>query len=248
MRTIMKTILLLFTIVTLSLGGNFHNDSLIVQRMIDKSETPWKTFSERVTIENGRITELFIGQLTLTYELGKLDQLKRLKVEDSDYPYYGPLPRSIGKLQNLEEISGGVIVTRLPEEIQRLKNLRILEIEYVEKEDFPEEILSLRHLEKLTLWGGNYKKLPRQISSLKHLKYLQIGSQNLKKIPRALKRLKNLEYLYISSSLEEFPLFLTSMESLKSVHILSQHITSIPKEAQKLADICTLYNSKESVQ
>ncbi|MWV69081.1 leucine-rich repeat domain-containing protein [Helicobacter saguini] len=85
---------------------------------------------------------------------------------------------------------------KIPKEIAKLRNLKVLNITYHQLSSLPDEICELEKLEEIFITDGAYDyliTLPQNIGNLKKLKKLKIGK--VKALPASIGDLENLEIL-----------------------------------------------------
>ena len=135
---------------------------------------------EKIIIDNGNDCQM---NVSIPASIGELTNLKVLRLFGAlDPSEHGssavlaskikPLPATIAKLQNLEELDlGRNALQTVPPEIANLKNLKKLGLDYNDIHDFPPFIGELKSLRELSISGsGNGIKLPQSLSKLSGLK------------------------------------------------------------------------------
>src|SRR5882724_11908545 len=91
-----------------------------------------------------------------------------------------PLPATIAKLQNLEELDlGRNGLQAIPPEISNLKNLKKLGLDYNNLHDIPSFIGELKNLRELSISSNHVIKLPQSLSKLSGLR-ISMGNNYLK--------------------------------------------------------------------
>ena len=122
----------------------------------------------------------------------------------------------------------GGIVKNFPSEIEKLKNLRALDISWWGGKipSIPKEIFSLTNLELLTMTHNKFNDLPGEIDQLKNLKELNIKNNEIKSIPKEIGKLKNLETLNLKKNkLETVPDELLKLEKLERLWLNGNNIS-----------------------
>ncbi|MDB4293450.1 leucine-rich repeat domain-containing protein, partial [Maribacter sp.] len=138
--------------------GNNNNVS-------DINMTNW----EGVTLVNGRVDELFIGQdgflSLLVPEIGNLEKLQSLHIQEN--PTLGRLPKEVGRLTDLKylEIIDGQLI-ELPEKLWNLKKLQTLELKNTGLLEISDKIGNLSALKKLKLPSNDLTTLPAAVGTL----------------------------------------------------------------------------------
>lgn len=84
----------------------------------------------------------------------------------------------------------------MPEEISKLKSLRILILSHNKIEELPETIGELQSLQALTLSENRLKRLPESIGNLENLRLFSMhGNWNKITLPSSFWNLKKLEII-----------------------------------------------------
>ena len=171
-------------------------------------------------------------------ELAKLDNLKSVTIKGSRIGSVSKL-KDIENLEELHIITGVYSGDRYKindlDELTKIKNLRVLDLQNV----FPEEVPDLRgidNLEELTLSSYDMNEVPYETANWSKLKYLSFRATGISVIDdRIISELNNLETLDISYSSIEDVGFVLELPELKefsyrkhSVHavnmdVLKQH-------------------------
>lgn len=132
------------------------------------------------------------------------------------------LPQEINKLKNLRElhINATNHIKTLPSEIGELHNLRVLDLMFNENlNEVPMEIYRLNNLEQLLLTNNKLEHLPKGISALKKLKVLRLDNNNLMCLPSGIVELYNLEDLRLGGN--NLVMLPPGIERLKTLKVLS---------------------------
>jgi internalin A len=156
--------------------------------LVEKKGSPWLAIlrqsciqslyiRQRVftTKENGN-REMGQAIVSILSSIGTIDTLKTLRIYSQD-------------------------IKKLPEGIQYLQNLEVLELLLPSLQTIPEWIGNLR-LKSLYLLCDQLSDLPETLSNLKELKFLKLQSNTLKSIPTPVFDLPSLASLVISHSRE----------------------------------------------
>jgi len=145
---------------------------------------------EKLIIDNGNAC---LMNVSIPASIGELTNLKVLRLFHALGPggigssvpsKIKPLPATIAKLQNLEELDlGGNGLQTIPPEISNLKNLKKLELDYNNLHDLPSFIGDLKNLRELYIRSNHVIKLPQSLSKLSGLRismcnnYLKLKDQ-----------------------------------------------------------------------
>jgi GTPase SAR1 family protein len=128
-----------------------------------------------------------------------------------------------------------------PNEILKLKNLRVLDLTDAGIDEIPEEISSLTKLKKLILKNNNLKSLPKSLREMERLKILILGNNHLQKI-NSIEWPPNLVELQLShNNLNEFPLPVLELKSLKTLWLAGNRISFLPPEIIQLQKLEKLF-------
>lgn len=123
------------------------------------------------------------------------------------YQYQDIVSIDLGNDEFLNEDSRNTIET-IPDEIENIKDLAILNIEYNRVSHVSEKISNLKHLTKLNLQGNNLKDLSEKIANMKGLKELvlydnpfdmlppEIVARGIESVRNFFKELKEQDFIY----------------------------------------------------
>jgi len=144
---------------------------------------------EKIIIDNGNGCGM---NVSIPASIGDLTNLKVLRLfgaldpgeSESSVPVptskIKPLPATIAKLQNLEELDlGRNHLQTIPPEIANLKNLKKLGLDYNNLHDIPSFIGELKNLRELSISSNGGVKLPQSLSKLSGLR-ISMGNNRLK--------------------------------------------------------------------
>ena len=174
-----------------------------------------KAFLNPVAVTALSITSSEHEMKHLPDRLGTLTNLKVLEIaclEDLE-----DLPKEIGKLVKLEELilnngNGCRMNVAIPEEIGRLKRLKVLDLygaldargpgsgRPLPVKTLPKAIGQLPSLEKLDLGRNGLKAVPAQAAQLSKLKNLGLDYNEIHELPSFIGNLKNLRELSLRSN------------------------------------------------
>ncbi|WP_016757279.1 leucine-rich repeat domain-containing protein [Leptospira santarosai] len=131
------------------------------------------------------------------------------------------IPDEIGDYQDLEILSLYTKVSKLPNSIGSLKNLKSLSISSKKLTEFPIQIFKLNNLKDLYV-GSDKKinKLPEEIGNLTNLNLLDLCRNKLKDLPKTLQKLTLLKQLDLSENkFETIPTVLYGMNSIQRLNL-----------------------------
>ncbi len=153
------------------------------------------------------------------------------------------LPEIIIELKDLK----GLILRKnslesLPDWIGELKNLKFFDASENQLKTLPDSIGGLQNLERLKLYYNRLEELPDSFGRLTQLKYASFGLNNIKNLPETIGNLKSLEALIIPSNLIEFlPDSVSLMNSLELLHLNKNPIRKLPKSLNNLKNLRAIY-------
>ncbi|MCP4131884.1 MAG: WGR domain-containing protein [bacterium] len=188
-------------------------------------------------------------------EIGNLENLRVLHIKRNK----APLPATISKLKNLEELSirgsSNARFSEFPEQITDLKSLRILDISFNPFKSIPESISKLENLEELNMDHSlGYLSAIPNLTPLKNLKTLHYdgGMSNTEdpcpghSLLENIFKLVQLEHLYIDrwgehkiarKDLEALPPEIGSMLNLKSIDLSFCGLKTLPQTFYNLKNL-----------
>lgn len=120
----------------------------------------------------------------------------------------------------------------LPPEIEKFKELKVLDLKENRFQIFPTEVLHLPNLKRINLEGNQIEALPGEVENLTHLVFLDLSSNRIKDLPEGFKGLPELRMLFLSDNLfEEFPPILVDLlPQMKGIMLSRNPIKHIPDE------------------
>lgn len=122
-------------------------------------------------------------------------------------------------------------LTEVPIEIQKLKNLQVLDLSKNKIDSIPAWIGELKHLQILDFSSNEIDSIPPEIAKLQHLKKLSFGDNYISEVPEELGQLSQLEDLDLwSNTLYNIP---SSLDSLKNLKRLDMRVNNISDDVQR---------------
>jgi leucine-rich repeat protein SHOC2 len=154
---------------------------------------------EGVTMDNGRVVELWLEEFGLTgavpAEIGRLSALWQLNLSRNQLT---SLPAEIGQLAALDQLYlRGNQLTSVPAEVWQLTSLTWLDLSENQLTSLPAEIGQLTSLDQLYLRGNQLTSLPAEIGQLTSLEELGLGGNQLTSVPAEVGQLISLRVLYL---------------------------------------------------
>lgn len=175
-------------------------------------------------------------QLKNAHEILKLKKLKKLSILNCE-PI---LPSFIFKLFTLEKlILKNKKMCEVPYEITKLNKLILLTLENIKK--LPEDIDRMTNLKHLEIYGSNMEQLPSSIGNLNNLICFVIKKSSLIMLPEEIGNLKNLkEFEICDVLLQSIPSTIGDLSNLEKLTISKTYITSLPLEIYYLHNLIYL--------
>lgn len=154
-------------------------------------------------LENLKILYLWNNNITSLPEwIGELNCLEKLNVSANKIK---KLPLSISQLLNLYDLKfgfawGGNPLEFIPEFLQHLTNLKLLNFDGCSIKELPDWLGNLSNLEDLSLARNQIIDIPLPLARLGHLKRLDISNNQLNDLPSFLAQLEHLEALDLKNN------------------------------------------------
>ncbi len=112
------------------------------------------------------------------------------------------------------------IINYLPNEINKLQDLKKLYLDQVDLINLPDSFCDLSNLEELSLRNNGLKKLPNDFGKLSNLKSLDLSFNSLESLPESFQNLNQLEELYLTNNnFSKFPKVLYKLKNLKIIKL-----------------------------
>lgn len=139
-------------------------------------------------------------------------------------------PAEVLNMPQLEELLiGHNPVSRLPDNLESLKNLKRLSINATQIKEFPSDLSALESLETIGLDHNEFKKVPEPILTIPNLKRLGLNNNKLTDLKFINEHLEGLESIYLySNELKQIDCEIENLKSLKELLIFGNEIDSIP--------------------
>jgi len=152
------------------------------------------------------------------------------------------LPRSIGRLSSLKELTINVPIRPIPDWLGGLSSLKTLYLTTDTITSLPDSLCRLPSLKEFFIDCPRLATLPENFGSLRSLTTLNIKGIYLATFPDSLGNLENLETLDINvRSLLALPESIGNLSSLEKLHIYRTEIKTLPDSIGNLARLETLY-------
>ncbi|KAM3870007.1 leucine-rich repeat-containing protein 10 [Diretmus argenteus] len=106
----------------------------------------------------------------------------------------------------------------------------------------PAEVQGLRNLQLLALDFNCFEELPAAVCRLPQLNILYLGNNRLYSLPGALRELKALNTLWLETNcFTEFPNVVCELPNLKTLHLGYNQIRSLPRELGGLEELRSIW-------
>lgn len=140
------------------------------------------------------------------------------------------LPSAVCALSRLQKLYvSGTGLRELPEEIEELRELRILALDFNKLERLPDGLCRLPRLTRLYLGGNRLLALPADFAQLQSLRCLWIEGNFLRRFPRPLLRLVALQSLQMGDNrLRALPAELPRMTGLRGLWLYGNRFEEFP--------------------
>jgi leucine-rich repeat protein SHOC2 len=178
-----------------SIGELINLKELEIACMEDLQDLPEKIGSlsklEKLIIDNGNACQM---NITIPSSIGNLKNLRVLRLWGAMDPFplkrdhpsdvslteAKRLPKTIAKLENLEELDlGRNRLKIIPPEIASLHKLKVLVLDYDDIHEIPSFIGELKNLQQLSIRSNGGVKLPASLAKIRGLK-IYMGNNRLK--------------------------------------------------------------------
>lgn len=135
-----------------------------------------------------------------------------------------------------------------PEEILKLKHIRILRFWGNKLSTLPEEIGQLEHLQELELMGNQIEVFPMGITDLKELRELKFGHNRLNSLPPEIGKLASLVRLRLDSNqVIKLPMEMCKLKNLKYLFLCRNKIRRLPPGLEALSNLVILSLPKNEI-
>ncbi len=187
-------------------------------------------------LESRHIKSLYLSENNLIFlpeEIGNLTELRILGVHGN---FLTALPKSLIKLQNLEEIYA--YNNQIQEFPQLPASIKKIYLSRNQIQIIPATVENLTSLEWLDLDNNNIQEIHPHISKLLALEYLDLSNNPLYTIPAGITCLPKLQTLLLHSCpVEEFPNAFPGLKELTTLVITESNISSIKPSIQELISL-----------
>uniref|UniRef100_A0A8C3SSD2 Leucine rich repeat containing 10B n=1 Tax=Chelydra serpentina TaxID=8475 RepID=A0A8C3SSD2_CHESE len=153
--------------------------------------------------------------------------------------YLKRLPGPVCALGSLQKLYiSGTGLRELPEEIEGLRELRILALDFNKLEEVPEALCRLPRLTRLYLGSNRLFGLPAEFAQLQTLRCLWIENNYLYHFPRALLQMPALQSLQMGDNrLRALPGSLPRMTGLRGLWLYGNRFEEFPQPLLRMSQL-----------
>jgi len=212
------------------------------------SKAKWKEANKQKRRIRGLLTLALVGPLALVCllyplhsfgyirlrapaELSKAlsnpDQAESLNLT---HQYLDSVPDEIDSLKNLKVlILDQNRISELSESVFKLEKLETLSVGYNQLKTVPADIKKLERLRELNLSGNAITELPPEVTELRLLESLVVTNTKLTGLPKNIDKLKNLKVLELrGNTISSLPDQISGLKNLEVLNLAGNKITSVP--------------------
>lgn len=159
------------------------------------------------------------------------------------------LPDNLGSLKNLKRLSiNATLIKEFPSDLSALENLESIGLDHNEFKIVPESILTLPNLKRLGLNNNKLTDLKFIDERLEGLESIYLYSNEIKQIDCEIENLKSLkELLIFDNEIDSIPNCIGSLTNLEKLEIWSNPIKYVSPEIQKLTNLKTMRMEKDNL-
>ena len=158
------------------------------------------------------------------------------------------LPAAINRLKQLKTLNlVNNYLTNLPDELSQLTNLQHLYLSYNNLNYLPDWIVQLTNLQSLYLSGLNLDRLPDWITELTNLQRLDLMDNNLSTLPNSIVQFANLQYLNLDgNAFSRLPDWIVKLPQLQELYLYGNPIVEPSREV--LGDALTKSSTSANIE
>lgn len=143
---------------------------------------------------------------------------------------FSEFPDEVLNMPQLEELLiGHNPISKLPDNLEGLKNLKRLSLNATLIREFSQDLSALENLESIGINHNGFKKVPETILTIPNLKRLGLNNNKLTDLKFIDERLEGLESIYLySNEIQQIDCEIENLQNLKELLIFDNNIDSIP--------------------
>ena len=150
---------------------------------------------------------------------------KRSKVNNQEAARHG-----ITNMNATRAILSRQGLTKIPDFVFYMKNLRLLDLSHNKLTSLPAEIGKLNNLQELRLANNKLTSLPAEIGKLNNLRGLRLSDNKLTSLPASICLLTNLSFLHVhGNELTSLPAEIGKLKKLRELRLSDNKLTSLPE-------------------
>ena len=139
------------------------------------------------------------------------------------------VPSALSELTELEVLDLSFNQLKQVTGINKLKNLKQLDLSANKLNEFPESVCELEKLEVLSVMYNNLKVLPNSVCKLKRLWGLNLSDNKLSSLPNDFAELEELVSLFLNNNeLRVLPNSVCKMKELRWLNLSDNNLSSLP--------------------
>ncbi|XP_058803716.1 leucine-rich repeat-containing protein 58 [Phymastichus coffea] len=196
------------------------------------------------TTSPGHVETLLLHQNRLSHIPDSVVMFSNLATLDVSNCGLQRLPDFLAELTHLVCLSAknnALSNDSLPKSLERLPNLRELNLSGNRLSEFPEQVLDLPGLRYLYLGGNQIGEIAKDVWKIQSLQVLSIGGNRLTEVPSTLGQLTALQALVLCDNrLENLPSSIANLKNLKSLLLHKNSLRTLPTEIITLKNLTEL--------
>lgn len=200
------------------------------------------------TFRADSLTHIIIGRSEL--EKIHFPVNRSVKVLSLHQNHLKRVPRSIGKLKNLQSLNlENNSIKRIPRFLKRMDSLKDINLNHNNIQLSKRAVRRLAYIEAVSLGGNKIDVLPENTGKMQGLKTLNLGKNQLHELPPSFAELKGLEQLiFYENNFSEFPVEVLELPHLKHIDFYYNQLTSLPEALGELSELEQLFLSFNQIQ
>jgi Leucine-rich repeat (LRR) protein len=226
------------------------NSTSIIESTINKSWDPFEVLLYDTSMDNDSLDLSYMDLVDYNEHLReaekKNDSEKILNLLLNNNLIKEINTFNLNRFNQLETIDFSFnYIEFIPDELNKLKNLRVLILKENALHDnsFGKKILdNFKKLEILNLSGNSLTQFPYQLLAMESLKEIYLGANKIKILPKNYDKLVNsLELLYLGGNLiQNVPEELSQLTKLKTLNLSDNRISNLPATLARLRNLKSL--------
>lgn len=190
----------LFVCVNLDSALKYHECVFVLKLCIDTTifkMPPLTGLNKNIDIEI--YNKHGLDWINTFEELSKIDTIAKLSIKDYS-------------------------ILKIPQSIRKLKNVKVLVLEFPRVNDIPSTLGDLENLKELWIYSNNIQTIPKELKKLKCLKKLFVISLNNSTIPQEVFSISELQSLGLGNRINYIPKEIIKLKKLEELILLNTPI------------------------